>query len=370
MARVSIKTVAAVAGVSFQTASKVLNGRGSVSSATRERILGAAADLGYVPNALARSLVTRSTRTIGVVAADLSDAVLAQFVVGAEREARRHDLCVIIGSIASDGSDAGRYLRMLVERRVDGLFLAAPALERVADVSAMLDARLPVVTIHRVAGLKVSWAGVDQVRIGEVATSHLIEQGRRRIGTITGPLTRAVVHLRHEGFARALDTAGLPLDEQRVERADWEIDGGAQAALRLLERVPDLDAIFVHNDTMAIGALSALHARGRRVPDDCAVIGCDDIPAAGHTIPPLSTIHVPYYAVGAAAMQLLIEEIERPEGTSPEIRRVELPSWLRCRWSCGCGSGDRDATLLAGSLPLETAQLVSVPPLATGAGSL
>ena len=338
MTRISIKTVAAAAGVSFQTTSKVLNGKGNVSAETRARIVRAAAELGYVPNAAARSLVTRSTRTIGVVASDLSDFVLAQFVVGAEREARRQGQCVVIGSVDPDGSDGERYLRMLIERRVDGLLLAAPELEEAPYVAPIVRDRLPVVSIHAVPGGDVSLVGSDHVRAGLLATGHLLELGRRRIATITGTTTRRVVRSRVRGYARALEGAGIALDPALVEAGDWEVESGHRATIRLLERAPDLDAIFVHNDTMAIGVLSALHARGRRVPSDCAVIACDDIPTAAYTIPPLSTLHVPFHETGATAMRLLLEIIADPPAAA---RRVMLPIDLVCRASCGCrGRGD------------------------------
>ncbi|MGH3144290.1 MAG: LacI family DNA-binding transcriptional regulator, partial [Rubrobacter sp.] len=163
--------------MSFQTAGKVLNGKGSVSPQTRERILEAARGLGYVPNALARSLVTRSTCTLGIVASDLSDTELARFVVGAEREARRSGHGVLIGSIDRDGTDAERYLRMLLERRVDGILTAAPQLERDAGVGRLLRGSVPAVSLHRVPGGGVSLVGSDHVRTAKLATRHLLGLG-------------------------------------------------------------------------------------------------------------------------------------------------------------------------------------------------
>lgn len=333
MASVSIKTVAALAGVSFQTASKVLNGKGSVSGPTRERIHSAAAQLGYVPNAVARGLVTRSTRTIGVVASDLSDWVLAQFVVGAEREARRQGHCVIVGSIDADALDGERYLRTLIERRVDGILLAAPQIERQPLIGASLTATIPTVSIHAVPGARVSLVGSNHVETGLLATRHLIQHGHRGIGTIVGPRTRRVVHRRLDGYRQALAEAGIEANSDLIEEADWEVEGGYEAARRLLARVPGVTALFVQSDTMAIGVLSALHERGRRVPEDCAVVGCDDVPTAKRTIPPLTTVHLPFYETGATAIRLLLEMIASP---TTEPRRMMLPVHLVVRRSCGC----------------------------------
>jgi LacI family transcriptional regulator len=333
LASISIKTVAALAGVSFQTASKVLNGKGNVSVETRQRIVAAAEQLGYVPNAVARGLVTRSTRTIGIVASDLSDYVLAQFVVGAEREARQQGHVAIFGSIDANGLEGERYVRTLIERRVDGILLAAPELERQPRIGDSLSSAIPTVSLHAVPGARVSLVGSNHAETGLLATRHLLSHGHRAIGTVVGPPTRRVVHSRLRGYRQALAEADLDLNEDVVEQADWRIEGGYDATRRLLARVPDLTALFVQNDAMAIGALSALYELGRRVPDDCAVVGCDNIPAARRTIPPLTTIHVPFYETGATAIRLLLEQIAAP---SPEPRRVLLPVHLEARRSCGC----------------------------------
>ncbi len=333
MASVSIKTVAARAGVSFQTASKVLNGKGSVSEQTRQRILEAASTLGYVPNAVARGLVTRSTRTVGIVASDLTDYVLAQFVVGAEREARDQGHSVIISSVDGDGCDGERYIRTLIERRVEGVLLAAPELERQPGVGEILGTSTAVVSIHAVPGARVTLVGSNHVEAGLLATRHLIQHGHRRIGTITGPRSRRVVHSRLRGYEQALREAGLAVAGDLIEEGDWQVEGGYAAASRMLGRAPDLTALFVQNDTMAIGVLSALHQLGKRAPEACALVSCDDIPAARHTIPPLTTIRIPLYETGATAMRLLLEQIVAP---SDAPRRVLLPVELVRRQSCGC----------------------------------
>ena len=342
MASVSIKTVAARAGVSFQTAGKVLNGKGSVSEQTRRRILEAASQLGYVPNAVARGLVTRSTRTIGVVASDLSDYVLAQFVVGAEREAHRQGHSVIISNVDGEGSDGEHNIRTLVERRVEGILLAAPELERQPRIGEILGSSMPVVSIHAVPGAQVTLVGSNHVETGLLATRHLLSHGHRRIGTIAGPRSRLVVHSRLRGYEQALREAGHAFDASLVEEGDWQVGGGYAAATRLLDRSPDLTALFVQSDTMAIGVLSALHQRGRPAPEHCALVSCDDIPAARHTIPPLTTVRVPLYETGATAMRLLLERIAAPNG---DARRVLLPVELVTRGSCGCNERSQEPGL-------------------------
>jgi LacI family transcriptional regulator len=312
----------------------VLNGKGSVSPETRERILGAANDLGYVPNALARSLVTRSTCTIGIVASDLSDAELARFVVGAEREARRQGHGILIGSIDRDGSDAERYLRMLIERRVDGILTAAPQMEHDARIGELLRGFVPAVSIHRIPGVDVPLVGSDHVETALLATRHLLGLGHRRIATVTGSAGRQVTSMRLKGYERALKEAGVSYDPALVESGDWEADGAYEATMRLLDRAPDITAFYAQNDTMAFGVMSALHARGLGVPEDCAVVGCDDIPMAAHAIPPLTTVHMPFYETGETAVRLLLDVIA---GRAERPKRVLLPVRLVRRGSCGAG---------------------------------
>ncbi len=335
MTDVSLRDVASRAGVSFQTVGKVLNGKGTVSTETRERILEAASELGYVPNALARSLVTQSTSTIGIIASDLSDYILARFVVGAEREARGREHGVLIGSLNEKGSDAGRYLRVLLERRVDGILSAAPQLENDVRIGEMLRGSVPTVSLHHVPGGGVPVVGSDHVRTGFLATRHLLELGHRRIATVRGDEDRRVTFSRLKGYRRALEEAGVAFDPDLVEAGGWEPEGGYGATMRLLERAPDITAIFSQNDTMALGVLSALYDRGMSVPDDCAVVGCDDIPLAAHTIPPLTTVHVPFYDTGETAARLLIDMIDgREKEPAP---RTLLPVHLVRRVSCGGG---------------------------------
>jgi LacI family transcriptional regulator len=327
---VSVKDVAARSGVSFQTTSKVLNGKGSVSELTRARILRTASDLGYVPNLQARSLVMKSTRAIGLVVSDFSDPNLSRFIVGAEREARRQGYAVMITSVEPGGS-AGEYaLPAMMERRVDGILLAAPQLEEDQAAAQVLEGTVPVVSLHEVAGGGVATVESDHELTGLLATQHLAGNGHRVIATIAG--TGRVAESRLRGYKKALEEAGTPFDGDLVEEGRWEVEAAERATTRLLQRRPEITAIFAQNDMMAIGALNALANLGQRVPDDCAVAGCDDIDMAAHTVPPLTTIHVPFYETGKEAMRLLLSMIG--EGAvSP--RRVLLPVHLVVRASSG-----------------------------------
>jgi LacI family transcriptional regulator len=335
---VSVKDVAARSGVSFQTTSKVLNGKGSVSDVTRARILQVASDLGYVPNLQARSLVMQRTLTVGLIASDFSDHNLSRFIVGAEQEARRQGYGVIITSIEPEGSGTEYALPAMMERRVDGILLAAPQMEDDRALAHVLDRTLPVVSLHHVPGGGVATVGSDHELTGYLATQHLTSRGHRVIATVTGTRGRRVTQSRLRGYRRALEEAGIDVESDLVDEGAWEIAQALAATLRCFERRRDITAVFAHNDVMAIGVLSALRQMGRRVPDDCSVVGCDDIDMAAYTSPPLTTVHVPFYETGAEAMRLLLSMVKT---NSVVPKKVLLPVHLIVRGSTAEASRTR-----------------------------
>jgi LacI family transcriptional regulator len=319
-----VKDVAARSGVSFQTTSKVLNGKGSVSDVTRARILGAAHELGYVPNLLARSLVMHATHAIGLVAGDLGDNNLSRFVVGAEQEARRRGYSVIITGVDGEGSGGGEALPALIQRRVDGILLAAPDLQ-IERGSRPVQPGLPIVSLHDVPVRVNAVIGCDDEAIGRVATEHLIARGHRHIATLTGPASRRATTGRLAGYRRALEQAGIAFDAALVAGAAGSIESARIASRALIEHRPDVTAIFAQNDAMAVGAMAALRQLRKAVPADCAVVGCDDIDIAAYTAPPLTTVRVPFKRVGEEAMRVLLDTIENaPAGGGAGAFPVEL----------------------------------------------
>ena len=331
--RVSVKDVAARSGVSFQTTSKVLNGGGSVSEATRARILQVAGDLGYVPNLQARSLVMQRSQTIGLIAGDLSDRNLSRTIVGAEREARRQGYSLMITSIEPEGSGTEYALPAMMERRVDGIFLVAPQMEEDLALAHVLDRTLPVVSLHHVPGDAVATVTADDEMAGYLATKHLSDQGHRVIAMVTGPTGRQSTQDRIRGYERALAGAKVRYAEDLVSDGHAELLAAQTAVTRLFERNPRITAVFAQSDVMAIGALRALGALGKRVPQDCSVVGCDDIDSAAYTSPPLTTIHMPFYETGSEAMRLLLDMIKTgslaPRRVRLEVRLIERSSTAR-----------------------------------------
>lgn len=319
----SLKDVAAHAGVSFQTVSKVLKGAPvAVSDATRQRILAAAQELGYVPNAVARGLLSRSTYSIGIIADDLDDWALAQFVVGAEREARGNGHAVIIGTaLGKDGPD---FVQRLLERRVDGILSAAPRLEKNVEIGALLRGRVPAVSIHHVPGGGVPVVGSSHGGTGGIVANHLLELGRNKAAMVAGPRERRVVTSRSRGFKAGLAERDVRLPADRVIEAPWTAEGGFAATNELFDRDSTISGIFAHNDMMALGVLAALHQRGVRVPDDCAVVGCDDMPFAGYVTPSLTTVSIPMRETGRRAMSLLLDRIRGEEVDASVMLPVQL----------------------------------------------
>jgi LacI family transcriptional regulator len=326
---ISLKDVAARSGVSFQTASKVLNGRsGVVSAQTRQRILDAARELGYVPNALARGLVSRTSLTVGVLAGDFSDLALSQFVLAAQRAVSAQGHAALIGNVSAKG-DVELAVRKLREHRVDGILVMAPTLEDDPQIGRLLRGSLPVVSINHVPGGGIPVVGSDHTVTGTLAAEHLVELGHKRIGVLTGPRRRRVVKSRMLGFRTALQQAGQRLLAKRVVEADWTYAGGYAAMRQLLTTDPSVTAVFAHNDIIAVGALKALQEHGFSVPADCSLVGCDDLPFAGYLVPPLTTVQVPFAETGERAAISLLDLIRG--GSIP--RRELLPVRLVVRES-------------------------------------
>ncbi len=324
----SLKDVAARAGVSVQTASKVLNGRpGVVSEATRERIHTAARDLGYVPNALARGLVRQTSLSIGILVDDFSDPALTQFVVAAQRrvEAGGHS-AIVAGTRVQGAATSG--LRKLREHRVDGLLVIAPSLEHDDPLEEWIVDHLPAVALNHVAGADLPLVGSDHRVTGALAAAHLVGLGHERIATVTGPRTRRVVRSRHAGFSDTLDSLGQPLPEDAVEEAAWNPED-AHRAVRVLLARRRFTALYVHNDVMALGALAALREKGVAVPQECSVVACDDLPIAAYAAPPLTTVHLPFAETGSRAAEILLGRVRGEEVP----RRTVLPVHLVVRGS-------------------------------------
>jgi LacI family transcriptional regulator len=308
-----LQDVAEQAGVSLATASRVLSGsQYRVSAALRVRVLDAAAELHYVPNAHARALVSASTSTVGVIVHDVSDPYFSEIARGVLRVANEHDLLVLICNTYRDPDRELQYVLALRAQRVRAVVLAGSGF---VDSEVERRTTQALVGVEAVGGRAVligrHRAGVDSVLPDNVGGArlvgkHLTELGHRNIAVVAGPKHLTTIEDRLSGFRRALDEADLDLPVSRIVETDFTRDGAYDGTPRLLESAPEATAIFALNDAMAIGVLAALRARGIRVPEDMSVVGFDDIPIARDLTPPLTTVRLPMELMGARAMELAL----------------------------------------------------------------
>ena len=325
--RPTIREVAARAGVSHQTVSRVINTDGYVSAATRNKVLQAIRQLNFVPNGIARSLSSRRSHTLGVVSNDISDHSFAEMAAGAEAEARRHGFYLIIGSVEdSSPQDEAAYLRLMQQRRIEGLIVARPRLRRASwKLLAGIANSIPTVAIaSRLEALRLHSVDIDNVSGGRVAAEHLIEKGHRAIATITGPLDWPSAQARLEGAQAALRDADIDRKLVIASSDEWGVEGGRTAMRQLLQSGRNFTALFAQSDLLALGAIAELHARGLAVPGDVSVIGYDDISVARYMNPALTTVRQPMTEVGAQAVRLLAEELAKPARSTRAHRRHQL----------------------------------------------
>ena len=333
--RPTVGQVARAAGVSPSTVSRVLNGSSRVSPETREAIEEAILELGYVPNHAARSLVGGRTDTVALVISEAQERVfgdpfLAAMVRGISHEVMRAELqCAVLWARGTTDRDA--VARFVTQGHVDGVILVSlHEGDRMPDRLAA--AGIPTVLSGRPMGLRraVTYVDCDSRGGGALAARYLVSEGRERIATITGPLEMPAGLDRFDGYCDAMHEAGRPVARSLVAEGDFTERGGADAMAQLLEREPELDAVFVASDTMAIGALHALAAAGRRVPDDVAVVGFDDVPMAEFTQPALTTVRQPLEQMAVALAERLIAQLRDRSGV---LDHVVFPTELVVRAS-------------------------------------
>lgn len=309
---ITVKDVARRAKVSPGTVSNVLTGKRAVAPTTRVRVEKAIEELGYSPNMLARSLVVRRTHTLGVVTFGLSYYGPARILEGIEQRADDLAYSLLLSLLHHPDEPIEHALHALTARRVDGLVWAVPEIgnNRSWLCPEILERLPPTVFLSMKPRPNMYVVAVDNRAGGELAVQHLIAQGRRKIGLITGPLTWWEARERQAGWRRALRGAGLNASDSLVCEGDWSPRSGEQGMRHLLRRRPDIDGVFVSNDQMALGALPVAREFGRSVPEDLAIVGFDDIPEAEFFTPSLTTISHPIREIGSIAAQRVHDIIE------------------------------------------------------------
>ncbi len=309
----TLRDVAALAGVSAKTVSRVVNDQGEIKEATRARVRSAIDQLGYRPNILARSLIHRRTNTLAVVAWGIDYFGPSRAVVGIEQQAHELGYSLFLNMVnLPDSGDPEQVLDTLVAYRVDGIIWAVPEVgeNRAWIKSGTLERYPPIVFLSMEAHSGLAVVAVDNYSGARQATQHLIDVGRRKIGIITGPWAWWEARQRHVGWREALQQAGLTPSQSLVVEGEWSAASGEQGMRTLLLQEPDIDAVFASSDQIALGALGTLHRLGRRVPQDVAIAGFDNIPESAYFWPPLTTVHQKLVEAGRIAVQVLHKMIK------------------------------------------------------------
>jgi LacI family transcriptional regulator len=330
----TIADVASLAEVSVGTASKALNGRGQLRTETRERVLAAANELGFHPNALARGLLAGRSFTVGLITTDSFGRFSIPVMLGVEDALGAGQISVFLCDGRGDSIREQHYIRTLLARRVDGIIVTG----RRADPRQPIAAALPVPVVYAMtqsADPADCSLVPDDTGGGRLAIEHLLATGRSRIGHITGPERFLASRLRAEGARAALAEAGLHLAGERVLHGEWSEEWGRQATHILLRRQPDVDAVFCGSDQIARGVADALRESGRRVPSDIALVGFDNWEVmAGACRPQLTTVDMNLTQLGRSAAQRLLAAIEGHQSHGVHT----LPCQLVVRESTGAAT--------------------------------
>ncbi|MEX3957936.1 LacI family DNA-binding transcriptional regulator [Trinickia sp. EG282A] len=318
-ADVSIGDVAARADVSVATVSRVLNGHANVRPATRERVLAAIAASGYRVNELARNLRTAESRLLLTMVPDFGNPFYAEIVRGIDSVARQHDYFTLLCDTGADPGRERNYFDLLRRRRADGAICLDPATAQRAFAEE--SGALPWISCCEFdPEIGVPYVGIDNRRAAGDAVRHLIARGRRRVALINSDTTYLYARQREQGYLDALVEAGIaPNARLQAEVGGLEYDAGARAACALMQSSDPPDAIFAVSDTLAIGVIAGLRACGKRVPDDVAIVGFDDISLAAQIDPPLTTVAQPMRELGETAARLLLTRLANAGKAVPGV---------------------------------------------------
>jgi len=311
--RATIKEVASAAGVSTQTVSRVINERPDVSQETRKRVQEVISRLGYRPSALARSLIRQRSYTLGVVIAGLKHIGPSRTLSGITVAAEEAGYALLLKELPySEEKNIEPIFQALLSRHVDGIIWAVPEIgeNRSWIHQYQLDWDIPIVYLTMEPQENISVVSINNYLGGQMAMSHLLEQGYRLTGHISGPLDWWESRQRMAAWKDSLAQAGFEVNDKHWAEGNWSSESGAHAVEKLLQQYPEMDSIFVANDQMALGSLLTLHARGLRIPEDIGLVGFDNIPESAYFLPPLTTIQQDQYYVAKVAVQEIIKIIE------------------------------------------------------------
>ncbi|MFM0178316.1 LacI family DNA-binding transcriptional regulator [Paraburkholderia aspalathi] len=315
----SIAQVAEQAGVSVATVSRVLNGHENVRPATRDKVLAAVDASGYRVNELARNLRTAESRLLLTMVPDVGNPFYAEIVRGIDSVARQHGYFMLLCDTGADPGRERSYFDLLRRRRADGAICLDPA--TIQQALGEASSALPWVACCEFdPEMGVPYVGIDNYKAAGDAVRHLLARGHQRIGLINSDVDYLYARQRQQGYLDALTEAGITPDERwRMNLNSLDYEAGASAAALLVQQPHAPSAIFAVSDTLAIGVIHGLRSVGKRVPDDVAVVGFDDISLAAQVDPPLTTIAQPMRELGETAARLLLQRLANPLANVPGV---------------------------------------------------
>jgi LacI family transcriptional regulator len=324
--KVTLRDVARLCGVSYQTVSRVVNDSPEVSVKTRRAVLKAIQSLGYHPNQLARSLKTRRSFLIEVITFGVETYIPRELIITMGRAAIEHGYSLIFTDIPSDNpQEENRLLAHLNSGLIDGAISTAPVKSLLFENLSANPPGLPIIQVRNPRGSTAPSVCIDQYHGSQLATQHLLDLGHRAIAEISAPLNYHEALTRHTAFLETLQGAGLAPVEA-VEAAEWMPQQGYLAAKELLRRGKAFTGLVIANDYLALGAILALNEHGLRVPQDVSIVGFDDAPDSAYYIPPLTTVKQDYDALGHHSIHYLVEMIKDP--STPAHQRVLMPQLI------------------------------------------
>ncbi|MCL4425675.1 MAG: LacI family transcriptional regulator [Firmicutes bacterium] len=340
---ITIKEVARAAGVSPSTVSRVISGNPAISVETQERVRQIMKELGYFPNAIARSLARKTSLTLGFSISRSAEQAFAnpffaEAIRGAATVAQEKGYHILLSTATDRKAERERILDLSRQRRVDGFILSSSHIHDrlVADLRRE---GIPFVIIGRPAGPMrgLHWVNNDNVADARKATEHLINLGHQRIGFVSGPRDQVVSLDRQEGYRQAMKERGLQIEARLLVEATFTEEGGYQGTKHLLVQAPEITALLVADDLMATGALRYLEETGRDVPGTISLITFNDTPLAQFARPSLTTVRIPIYQLGAAATRMLVDLIEGRDVPGHELLTAELVIRKSCEAVRGTG---------------------------------
>ena len=330
---ITIKDVARESGVNISTVSRALNNGYGVNSQTRNHVMAVATRLNYRPNRIARGLVTGRSHSLGLILSDIRNPFFAEVARGAEDAAHAGRCDLVLCNSDLDPDKQMQYVRSLLEKRVDGIIMNSVSMLSREQQAQLASSGVPIVLLNRPASNHTfSTVCADNQAGGALAARYLLGLGHRKIAHLTGPRQHGNLSDRARGFMRALESAQDPV-RPIVLRGKFNFDGGAELAEKLLEKHPEVTAIFAANDVMAFGVVQTVIRRGLRIPHDLSLIGFDNLEFSMIVHPPLTTIHQPKYQMGSAAVEILLRLAREKQKQIPEHRRlgVELIERQSCK---------------------------------------